>query len=81
MNVSKKNVIVVIIYYYYTLSLIIFWKKKCKCLIKLTLISCFINIKSECKKKLVIKFVINCNYCLGYLFEIISFILFYNFVL
>ena len=47
----RKNVII-IIYYYYILSLIIiFWKKKCKCLIKLTLISCFINIKNECKKK------------------------------
>ena len=48
----RKNVIIIIIYYYYILSLIIiFWKKKCKCLMKLTLISCFVNIKNECKKK------------------------------
>ena len=50
-------------------------------LINTSLKRCFINIKSKRKKIQLLNLSYSCNYCLGYLFQIISFKLFDNFVL
>ena len=50
-------------------------------LIKLISIRYFINVKSACERLYLFHLYYNCDYCLGHLFQVISFILFYNFVL
>ena len=68
-----RQVPFIIIFWFYSSFLFLYHEH----LIKLNLIWCFINVESECRRKrYLFNVYYNSNYCLGYLFKIISFIFF-----